>query len=147
MVMRSVLGILLGLLLAACGDGSSPGDAPERSTSQPDTGYVVSDQLVSQTAGGGQVAERATPLPDAAAVAAFTGDLADALAVKVRDAVEATTVASGQQLYGQVVAVGCDVPPGVTVARDPVAVHPEPVPSPHQECFAPVTTVALVVVD
>jgi len=145
--MRSALGIVLALLLAACGEGSSPGDAPDRATSQPDSGYVVSEQLVSQTAGGGQVAERATPLPDAAAVADFTRSLADALATQVREAVDATDVGSGQQLYGQVVAVGCDVPPGVTVDRGPVAVRAEPVPSPHQECFAPVTTVALVVVD
>jgi hypothetical protein len=144
--MKGLLGSVVCLLLAACADDVPSGDRAGP-TSQPDSGYVVSDRLVSQTAGGGRVAETATPLPDDAAVARFTRGLADALAVKVRDAVHATTVASGQGLYGQVIAVGCDVPAEVLVERDPVAVRAEPVASPRPECFAPVTTVALVVVE
>ncbi|MDH2414755.1 hypothetical protein [Nocardioides sp. CER19] len=145
--MTRLLGVLTAvLLLAACGNGSSPGDAPATRTAQPDTGFVASERLVSQTAGGGAVADRATPLPDAAAVAAFTRDFEAALAAKVRAAAGAISVASGQQLLGQVVSVGCDVPPGVTVERDPLAVRADPVASPKKECFAPVTTVALVVV-
>ena len=153
--MRRLLGstaLLASCALAACAGGSdagSPGTggSARTPTSQPDSGYVVSDQLVSQTAGNGTVAKVATPLPDQAAVDAFTHGLADPLAAKVVQAVEQTQVASGQRLYGQVVAVGCDVPPAVTVERDPVVVHPEPVASPKPECFAPVTTVALVVVS
>ena len=152
--MRRLLGSTAALLLAscplaACAGGSDPGGGGSAAspTSQPDSGYVVSDQLVSQTAGNGTVAKVATPLPDQAAVDAFTHGLADPLAAKVVQAVEQTQVASGQRLYGQVVAVGCDVPPAVTVERDPVAAHAEPVASPRPECFAPVTTVALVVVS
>jgi hypothetical protein len=145
--MTRLLGALVGiLLLAACGDGSSPGDPPATPTSQPDSGVVVSDRLVSQTAGGGAVADRARPLPDAAAVDAFTRDLRPGLAAKVRAAAAGLPVASGQLLYGQIVAVGCDVPPGVTVEPDPVVAHADPVASPRPECFAPITTVALVVV-
>jgi hypothetical protein len=146
--MTRLLGVLAAaLLLAGCGGGSSPGSAPATRTAQPDTGFVVSDRLVSQTAGGGQVATRATPLTDAAAITDFTRSLEAALATKVRTAVDGIPVASGQQLLGQVVTVGCDVPPGVTVERDPLAVHADPVASPKQECIAPVTTVALVVVS
>ncbi|WP_459985430.1 hypothetical protein, partial [Nocardioides sp. AN3] len=140
-----------GLLLVACGSGSSlgdgPGDAPRSPRTQPDTGFVVSEQLVSQTGGGGTVADRATALQDAAAVADLTHGLSAELAAKVEAAASATSVASGEELYGQVVSIGCDVPPGVTVERDPVVVHPDPVASPLPECFAPVTTVALVVLD
>ena len=144
--MRALLGIVVVLLLAACGD-SSPGRAPATPTSQPDTGYVASEQLVTQTAGGGHVERTATPLPDDAAVDAFTRGLERGFATKIRDAVDATVIEAGQQIYGQVVAVGCDVPPGITVVLDPVAVRPEPVSSPKRECFAPVTTVAVVVVS
>jgi len=114
---------LASCALAACAGGSDAGGpgtggSAVTPTSQPDSGYVVSDQLVSQTAGNGTVAKVATPLPDQAAVDAFTHGLADPLAAKVVQAVEQTQVASGQRLYGQVVAVGCDVPPAVTVERD-----------------------------
>jgi hypothetical protein len=144
--MARLLGVLAGaLLLAGCGDRSSPGEAPATPTSQPDSGFVVRDRLVSQTAGGGAVADRATALPDAAAVDDFTRGLEPGYAATVRAAVAGIPVASGQRLYGQVLTVGCDVPPGVSVERAPVVMHAEPVASPHPECFAPVTTVALVV--
>ena len=44
-----------------------------------------------------------------------------------------------------VVAIGCDVPPGVDVRRagDGIEITPQEVAAPHEECFAPVTTVAL----
>jgi hypothetical protein len=144
--MMRLLGPLAALLLlAACGSGSEPGSAPATPTSQPDAGFVVSDRLVSQTAGGGAVGERATPLPDAAAVARFTDGLRPALAAKVQAAVRQTPVGRGQRLLGQIVAVGCDVPPGVTVERDPLRAVAQPAASAKPECFAPITTVALVV--
>ena len=42
---------------------------------------------------------------------------------------------------GAVVAIGCDVPPDVSVEQGPDGwvVTPQKVPSPLQECFAPVT--------
>jgi hypothetical protein len=49
-------------------------------------------------------------------------------------------------VYGAVVAVGCDRPPGAVVSLDAngdVQITPEEVASPLQECLAPVTTVAL----
>jgi hypothetical protein len=58
-------------------------------------------------------------------------------------------VPSGQTLLGAVVAIGCDVPPGVTVqhADGGLAITALKVEKPREECFAPVTTVALVAVD
>ena len=52
-------------------------------------------------------------------------------------------------LLGSVVSVGCDVPPGVDVHRTGggLAITAQKVAAPTKECFAPVTTVALVLVD
>jgi hypothetical protein len=52
-------------------------------------------------------------------------------------------------VYGAVVAVGCDRPPGAVVALDAngqVQITPEEVASPLQECLAAVTTVAVATV-
>ena len=63
------------------------------------------------------------------------GGLRHVRLLHVRDA------AGGVPVLAQVVAVGCDVPPGAHL-EDGVIV-PEDVPSPMEECFAPVTTVAV----
>lgn len=162
--MRRTLGtILLVSLLAGplfgCGSDETASDpattssSPTGSTSAglPD-GPVDSTlvELVSQTAAGGKVSERATVLAETADVADFveqfkTGKLGGELMA----AAEGAEVAQGQELVGAVVALGCDVPPGVSVqAVDGVlTITPLKVKSPLQECFAPVTTVALVSVD
>ena len=123
-------------VLAVAGCGGSPGHAPAAA------GADV--QLVSQTAGGGRTATRATQLRDQAAVDRFVAALEGPLAGKLRAAI---TESGGPdaRLFAQVVAVGCDVPPAATASvGEQVVASPEPVPSPRQECFAPVTTVALV---
>jgi hypothetical protein len=68
------------------------------------------------------------------------------LAAEVRSVVAATDVPSGQGLYGAVVAIGCDVPPdaSVRVEDGDVVITPAKVTSPLQECFAAVTSVAIV---
>ena len=60
-------------------------------------------------------------------------------------AAAATDVPDGQQLAAAVVAIGCDVPTRVVGhgTGDDVALHAV-LPSPTKECFAPITTVALV---
>ena len=61
-------------------------------------------------------------------------------------AVRRASPPDGRVLLGAVVAVGCDVPPGVRVegAGSDLRILAKPVPSPLQECLAPVTTVAVV---
>lgn len=138
---RLLAGGLVAGMLAACGpdDGGGAASAAVR--------------LVSQTAGGGRTAARATRLPDQAAVDRYLAALDGALAAKVRAAI-ADGGGPDPRLFAQVVAVGCDVPPGATAdvgdgdgagdgAGEVVVLRPEPVPSPRPECFAPVTTVAL----
>jgi hypothetical protein len=73
----------------------------------------------------------------------------DDLSRQVEDAVAGAEVPAGQQLYGAVVAIGCDSPDQVEVdiSGSTVTITAVPVPSPVPECFAPMTTVALVAVD
>ena len=90
------------------------------------------------------------PLDSEAAVHDFTAGFdGGSLAGDVQDQVATTDVPDGQVVAGAVVAIGCDVPPGVTVQRagDGIEITPLAVTAPKPECFAPVTTVALVLVD
>jgi hypothetical protein len=140
---------------AASGAASaSPSDLPSAAPSgAPSTRGAVDFTevaLLSETAAGGEVEHRATVLDDASAVNGFaaqfeTGAMSDELTTAVREA----DVAEGQELAAAVVSIGCDVPPGVTVQKleGGVAILPLKVKSPLKECFAPVTTVALVAVD
>ncbi len=67
---------------------------------------------------------------------------------KIAQAVAGATVPEGYTVMGAVVSIGCDVPPGVTVTQssDGWVFTPQKVDKPLQECFAPVTSVALVAV-
>lgn len=150
MVMRRILGttllapvlLLPALLLAAGGCGAD------------EDGTAIDDQptpevtLVSGTAAGGAVAHRVTVLDDELAIRAYAGRFRGPLAGKVESAAAGLDVPADALLVAAVVAVGCDVPPDVEVVgegADAIFV-PAQVPSPRQECFAPVTTVALATV-
>ena len=134
--MRRLLAAVCLLLLASCAEqGHHEPDAPAK---------VV--RLVSQTGGGGRVANEATRVSDDAEVDRYVVGFERALADQLRAAIAASSRAGGT-LYAQVVALGCDVPPGASVeAGKDVVIRPDPVASPRRECFAPVTTVALVLV-
>jgi hypothetical protein len=151
MDMRRVLGsvvpavLLVALPLAglsACGDDEGQGE----------TGETVDAELVemiTETAAGGATSPVAVPLGDDEAVAAFNQQFeTDAMPARVQDAVAATEVPEDMLLYGAVVSIGCDTPTDVTVtdSGSGLVVTAEAVPSPMQECFAPMTTVALVLV-
>jgi hypothetical protein len=155
--------VVLCLTLAACGDSTSdtasdPGDqtsTPAGETSAPDVPSPTPGQepqpvaIVSQTAAGGAVDLNAVPVEDGAARREFTAQFKKGgLDEKIAQAVAAATVPEGFTVMGAVVSIGCDVPPGVTVSQseDGWVFTPQKVPSPLQECFAPVTSVALVAV-
>ena len=138
--------------------GSPSSASPSDVTSSPTSGAASARgavdftevALLSETAAGGEVENRATVLDDASAVSQFAaqfenGALSDQLTTAVQDA----DVAEGQELAAAVVSIGCDVPPGVTVQKveGGVAILPLKVKSPLKECLAAVTTVALVAVD
>jgi hypothetical protein len=135
---------------ASASPSDLPSAAPSRAPSTPGAVDFTEVALLSETAAGGEVEHRATVLDDASAVNGFaaqfeTGAMSDELTTAVREA----DVAEGQELAAAVVSIGCDVPPGVTVQKleGGVAILPLKVKSPLKECFAPVTTVALVAVD
>ena len=145
--MRRILGTLALLVtavtgLAGCGTDGGVSPAPDRGS--PSYGEPV---LVSGTAGGGTVATHATVLDGPRALAAYVRGFREPFASKLERAARRVPVADDEQLGAAVVSVGCDVPRGATVTGDAdvdVVIKAEQVSSPHAECFAPVTTVALV---
>jgi hypothetical protein len=168
--------LLLAGVLAACDDDSggvardpaptsqtSP-TSPTSPTSQPsETSHTTSSSdaptdgtvdfelvtTLTETEAGGKVSQVAVPLAAGDDVQAFTAQFeTDAMKARVQDEVQKTDVPDGMLLYGAVVAIGCDAPTAVNVSVDSagVVVTAEKVPSPLQECFAPMTTVALVLV-
>lgn len=176
--MRRALGTILSMVLLAgpltgllvgCGSEESASDpatdpatgptssvtspAPSGSPSEPPADGPVefaTVELISQTAAGGRVSEQPTVLADASDVADFAAQFkAGRLGSDIADAVERAAVPEGRVLVGAVVALGCDVPPGVRVQVEggALTITALPVKSPLQECFAAVTTVALVTVD
>jgi hypothetical protein len=157
--MRRILGTLLATAAlattAACGSATSSSTATGTPTTHPDSpsaGPIAGAEvlpLISQTAGGGRVSTQATLLGNRAQVTAFTGQFrVPGLAHRV-SAAAADAAKSGYLVYGAVVALGCDVPPGASVALDAngdVQITAHEVASPRPECLAPVTTVALATV-
>jgi hypothetical protein len=141
-LVESLVLAALAAALVGCGSGTDPSGG--RASDQPD---VVVVALVSQTAGGGQVSAKPVRLDRPAAVTRFTGQFrGHALRTKVAGAVRRASPPDGRVLLGAVVAIGCDAPPGVRVegTGSDLRILAKPVPSPLQECLAPVTTVAVV---
>jgi hypothetical protein len=148
--MKRTLGTLLAtaalLTTAGCGSStSSTAGGPDTPTPGPITGARVLP-LISMTGGGGTVSTTATLLDSRAHIRAFTQQFRPhAMTVRVQAAVQ-RAAASGHLVYGAVVMVGCDRPPGAVVSLDAdgqVQITPEEVASPLQECLAAVTTVAI----
>ena len=150
MVMRRILGttllapalLLPALLLAVVGCGADEGGTAIVDPPAPEV------TLVSGTAAGGAVTDRVTVLDGQAAIRAYAGGFRGPLAGKVESAATGLEVPPDALLVAAIVAVGCDVPPAVGVVGEgaDASFVPAQVPSPRQECFAPVTTVALAAV-
>ena len=129
-------------------------DSPTESDPPPDdtTGDEVDFELVrmlTETAAGGATSEVAVPLGDDAAVQQFNAQFeTDPLPTKVQNTVAETDVPEGMLLYGAVVSIGCDSPTNVSVAKGDagLVITAHKLPTPMPECFAPMTTVALVLV-
>jgi len=101
--------------------------------------------MLTETSAGGEVGSGAV-LGDRAAVSAYAGQFTSpGVDERLRAAYDATRVPEGSVLYAVVVAVGCDAPTDVTVEEGPdgLEVAAVPVAAAQRECFAPMTTVAL----
>ena len=162
--MRRSLGTLTATLLtcaallftAGCGSSSSsvamdpasdPAGNPSRAPGPVAGAHVL--PLISMTGAGGRVQTRATLLSTHADIASFARQFrVPAIRHRIITAVDGAHAGRGEQVYGQIVAVGCDRPPGadvvVTEAGD-VQLLPHEVASPLEECLAAVTTVAIAV--
>jgi hypothetical protein len=148
--MKRLLGsLVLVVALAAplaCGDKSDD-RADDTATPDQTDGAAEVVAIVGGSAAGGDVARSITILDSDQAVRryvrqfrspAFAADLADALAAHPPE--------DGRVLGAVVMEVSCDIPPSATVAEvdGRYVVTPGKVPSPHPECVAAVTSVAVV---
>lgn len=165
--MKRTLGTLLltALLVAGCGSGqdqavddpSSSSDVPSTSASSEPSAPAAEPTTVAilpQTGAGGMTRRNASRLTDVASVGRFATqlgvtELSDGLVEQLRDTVRQTDVPPGQEMYAAVVAVGCDVPAEVSVERngDGVTIIADRTADSVPECFAPVTSVAVVLVS
>ena len=148
--MRRILGTLVATaaltITAACGSAtSSTAQGPDTPSAGPVTGAAVLP-LISLTGAGGQTSTAATLLDTRAHVREFSQQFrTGALVGRIQASVEQAKK-SGHLVYGAVVAVGCDRPPGADVSLDAngdVQIVAREVASPLPECLAPVTTVAI----
>ena len=153
-VMRTRLGLLalvgslLGaFLLAGCGNDTSGGEADDEPRGEIDYQLV---QVVSESAVGGMVAPGAVALSDAAAVQQFSTQFDDdRMATRLAQVFNDLKVPDDKAAYAAVVGVGCDVPSDVVVTSTDTGLLIEgtkPTSKP-VECFAAVTSVAIVLVD
>lgn len=153
-ILLPALGALLALTLASCGEEAEVPSGEEPRTPSPtapaspgsdsdsDSDVVA---LLSASDAGGTTSRSLTPVGTAAELDTFVSQLDGAELVE-RVRTEATTTSYQGELHAAVVAVGCDVPPGVVVTEgeDGYEVTPQKVVDPLGTCLVPVTTVALV---
>lgn len=156
-LLAPLIALLLAVSTAGCGgESASPPETssstPTDPTDAPGSDAPAEDELVAiltGTSAGGEVDPVAATLGTPDEVAAFVakvprGELPD----KIRTWVAQTDVPPGRQLMGAVVAVGCQVPTDVEVTRTDRGVLVEGVLAGKSpvECFAAMTSVALVLV-
>lgn len=137
---RSLGWCAVALALAGCGSSSSSSAV----ATEPRTVAILS-----ATAAGGEVSEVGVVLGGDAAVSGFVESFEQRdFAAEVQAVASSAELEDGEVLVAATIAIGCDVPPGVAVSRegDHWLIVPKKVIDPHLECFAPVTSVALVAV-
>ena len=142
--MRRILGTLLLLsVLVGCGDdeGTPAADPP------PDQSEPELVQMIVLTSAGGEVSPEAYFVDDRDQMRAYvkTFEDRDDVTAALQQAAEDAADREGR-LAVATVAVGCDVPPGVSITEgeDGWEVTPGKIVDPKKECFAPATSIALV---
>lgn len=163
-VLAALLGVLL--TLSGCGEDES-GDVTDSGTKHSDhtsspepedeedeepLGKVEFElvEMLTETAAGGKVDPQAMPLGDVVAIQGFSKQFEDeAMQTRLIGLLDRVEIPDGKALYGAVVAIGCEAPPGVVVTSTDrgLEIKAQEAPSPDKQCFAPMTSVALVLVD
>lgn len=169
-----LLALVLAAPIAGCGEDAGDGErtAEDPATSTPATSTPATTDLPTDvttaptpepsatTGSGGLVTILSGTAAGGETGAAFRLDVPasldrflrqferGSLAGEIRATVSGIRLREGQSLWGRVVAIGCDVPPTAYVAVEDgeVTIVPGKVASPMEECFAPVTSVAIAVV-
>ena len=150
--MRRVLGVLVvltGLVLTSCGDDTGGGRGEADKEPRGPVDFTLA-QIVHETAVGGLVDAGAVALTDVTAVQQFAGQFDDdRMTTRLIQTFDDLKVPEHQAAYAAIVAVGCEVPTDVTVTSTDTGILIEAVKSGEKpvECFAPVTSVAIVYVD
>ena len=134
-------------VLGGCGEEEPAAEADAEPRGEIDFTLV---EMVTESAVGGMVSPGGVALTDETAVAQFSGQFdEDRMQVRLAQEFEDLEVPDDQAAYAAVVAIGCDVPPGVTVTSTDTGILIEgtkPTTKPVQ-CIAPMTSVAIVLVD
>jgi hypothetical protein len=146
-LVRALLGtLLLAVVLGGCGEEKAV-EADDEPRGPVDFELV---EMVTEAAVGGMVSPGAVPLADVSAVRRFTGQFEnDRMETRLVQLVDGLEVPDGKAAYAAVVAIGCEVPPSVTVTSTDTGILVEgtkPTSKPVQ-CLAPMTSVAVVLVD
>jgi len=142
--------VVAAVLLTGCGDErgatAPPADPPSDSGTAAGWSQVA---IVTGTAAGGLVSTRVVPVDSQEALDAFVTQFErPELADKVVDAVSGADLPAGWVPAAAVISVGCDIPAGIVVDdRDGFAVVPEEMDRTIRECFAPMTSVAVIGVN
>lgn len=132
----------------ASGEVSSTSSGSESSPGDPGDALVEPslEGLIALTAAGGEVTTTPTPVDTVEQQAAYLADFDQRMSGRLRAAVLTLSVPPGATLTATVVAVGCESPETVDITRtdDGWTVVAPPTKGPEVQCFAPITTVALV---
>lgn len=127
---------------AAGASSATPGARVDRGPAEP---QLV--DMVAITAAGGEVTTTPTPVDGEVALAAYLAGFDPRVGARLRQAVGAIPAPRTRGLTATVVHIGCDSPTEVDVLRAGSGYEVRAVPPPETgvQCFAPVTSVALIV--
>lgn len=139
-----VLLVIVPALAAGCGT-ESPGPDVADTTAPPAAPSVVG--IFHATAAGG-TSGPAVDVSEPGTLDPVVAPLRGSLAAEVTDAATDVVIPSGQRLWAGVVTIDCAAPERLQVVSSGAGYAFRPVwtTKPPQECFAPVTTVALVLI-
>lgn len=144
----AVLALVGAVVLGGCGDDEKRGEADDEPRGRID---FTLEQMVTETAVGGMVSPGAVAFVDVTAVQQFAAqfDDEDRMTTVLTQAFDKLKVPDDKAAYAATVAVGCQAPDDVVVTSTDTGILIEPAKASGSptECVAPMTSVAIVLVD